>query len=136
MLCNVNIWAVIVSAIVSMIIGSIWYSKALFGTTWMALTGWTGVVSEQEKKGMWKLYLTQFIASLVTIFILARTLFLSQTAGVAYSMIWAFWLWLGFTVAFALGAVLWEKRPFKLLAINTGYALVSLLVSAIILAIW
>ncbi|MES2470772.1 MAG: DUF1761 domain-containing protein [Patescibacteria group bacterium] len=136
MLCNVNIWAVIVSAVVAMIIGALWYSKVLFGSTWMALTGWTGVLSTEEKKSIWKSYLIQFIGTIVMIFILARLLFLSGTQGVMYSMIMAFWLWLGFTATFALGAVLWEKKPLKLAAINTGSTLVSLLVAAIILAVW
>ena len=135
MLCNVNIWAVIVSAVVSMGIGAIWYSKALFGNTWMALTGQTSM-NPDASKGMWKLYLGQFIATLVTTFILARTLFLSQTAGVAYSMIMAFWLWLGFVAAVTIGMVLWDRKPFKFFAITAGCTLVSLLVSAAILAVW
>ena len=36
---DINIWAVIVAAIVNMVVGSFWYSKSLFGKEWAKLVG-------------------------------------------------------------------------------------------------
>ena len=36
---DVKLWAVLVAAVASVMIGSIWYSPPVFGTTWMKLAG-------------------------------------------------------------------------------------------------
>lgn len=43
-----NIYAILVSATIPMLIGMIWYSNKVFGKTWMALNGFT---EEQLKSG-------------------------------------------------------------------------------------
>ena len=44
---DINLWAVLLAAVSSMIVGSIWYMPAVFGNTWMKLTG-----TEMKGKGM------------------------------------------------------------------------------------
>lgn len=47
-----------------------------------------------------------------------------------------FLAWLGFVAAPSFPQGLYENRPFKLFAINTGYWLVGLLISGGLLAVW
>ena len=46
----VNYLAVLVAAIVSMVIGGLWYSPLLFGNVWMKLSGITQKDVEKAKK--------------------------------------------------------------------------------------
>ena len=55
---------------------------------------------------------------------------MSVTSNVLSSAIFA---WLGFYVPVDLGAVAWERKSWKLFAINTGYHLMMLIVAAVIL---
>ncbi|MEK6826135.1 MAG: DUF1761 domain-containing protein [Nanoarchaeota archaeon] len=77
---NINLLAVLVSAIVMQLIGMFWYSKSAFGKSWMQLMGFNDKkISKAKKKGMGKLYIISFISSLVLAYILA--LFI-KTSGV------------------------------------------------------
>ena len=63
----VNCWAVLVSAIASMVIGSIWYGP-LFGKQFLKAMGmdqWSPEKQAEMKKAMTMTYVWQFIASLV-----------------------------------------------------------------------
>jgi hypothetical protein len=44
--------------------------------------------------------------------------------------------WLGFIAAPSFAQGIYEGRPFKLFAINTGYWLVGLLITGALLAVW
>ena len=62
----INYLAVLVSAIIGMIIGALWYSPLLFGKLWMKLSGMTEKqLNEAKKKGMGKMYLVAFIGVLL-----------------------------------------------------------------------
>ena len=60
-----DFWSILVAAIVAFAIGSLWYSPLLFGKEWMALSG-ISTSDASSTKGMWKLYVAQFITTLVT----------------------------------------------------------------------
>jgi hypothetical protein len=51
-------------------------------------------------------------------------------------MLIGFILWLGFIAAPLAASYIYEGRPFKLFAINTGYWLVGLLITGGLLAVW
>lgn len=134
---NVNELAVLAAAIVSMVIGALWYSPLLFGKAWMKLMGFSAKDMEKaKKKGMGKLYFYNFIAALVLACVLAWFIGVSGASGLSEGIIVAFWVWLGFIVSILIGGVLWEGRPFSLFLINISYWLVNLLANGIILAVW
>lgn len=65
--------AVLVCGVAALVIGSIWYGP-LFGKAWMKIMGVENMSEEQKqamKKGMWMMYLSQFILSLITAGVLA-----------------------------------------------------------------
>jgi hypothetical protein len=124
--------AVLVTAVMQWIIGAIWYSL-LFAKPWSAMVA---VPQEGKNKTMLTGMLASFIGSLITSFALAHMIIWSGAATFAWGMLVGFICWLGFIAAPLFAQGIYESRPFKLFAINTGYWLVSLLLTGGILAIW
>ncbi|MEK6947863.1 MAG: DUF1761 domain-containing protein [Nanoarchaeota archaeon] len=137
----VNYLAVLVAAIVSMVIGGLWYSPLLFGNVWMKLSGITQKdVEKAKKKGMMKSmgksYLLMFVACLLTSYVLARLLNLLQTTSPINGAKLALWIWIGFVATVTLSSVLWENKSYKLYLLNNGYNVVNMVVMAVILTLW
>ncbi|MEN9625842.1 MAG: hypothetical protein RL557_170 [archaeon] len=133
---SVNYLTVIVCAVASMIIGSLWYSPLLFGNIWMKLQGFSKKdMNKAKQAGMWKLYLAAFIGSLVTASVLG---YLIDIVGknVSTGILLAFLAWLGFVATTLLGNVLWEGKSVAVYVLNILYYLVNLVVMGLILGAW
>lgn len=134
---GVNYWAVFVSGIASMIIGSIWYGP-LFGKLFMREMGMDTMSKEKKqemKKGMWMNYLGQFIASLVMLYVLAGLIVGFDKASVGGGMQTALLVWVGFVVPIKLGDALWggNKAMFWL---AIGNMLLTFLAGGAIIGAW
>jgi hypothetical protein len=132
-----NYWAILVCAIVSMVVGSLWYGP-LFGKMFMKEMGmdqWSPERQEAEKKKMGWAYFGQFIASVVMFFVLDWYIITSLHAGVHGGVANAFGLWLGFVVPLSFGNAIWGGK-FKLFWLNIGNMFVTLLVAGAILGGW
>ncbi len=132
---SVNYLAVIVAAVASMIVGSIWYGP-LFGKTWMKLAGYT-------KKDLKKMSLSPkqargfgFVVALVMAYVLSFFVDYVGATTIAAGAQLAFWIWLGFIATIQIGAVIWEGKSLKLFLLHTVSSLISLIVMAAILAVW
>jgi Protein of unknown function (DUF1761) len=72
---DVNLWAVLVAAVASMVLGFLWYSPALFARPWMLAMGYDpddkSRIKEMQKSAG-KSYGISFVASLVTAFVLGK----------------------------------------------------------------
>ena len=132
---NVNLLAVIVSAIVSMIVGSIWYGP-LFGKRWMKIVGFTKEEMEKGKKDMPKTYGMMFVGSLVTSYVLSVIISMAPMRSLTTGVVGAFWIWRGFIVAVKLSEVLFEKKPWEMFYIECGYYLVFLTIAGAIFGSW
>jgi hypothetical protein len=138
---EINYLAVVVAAVASMVIGGLWYGP-LFGRQWMAFMGYTPeqCASPEMKAAAKKSYAIMFVGSLVMAYVLAFSIALAdialQTSGLSSGLMGGFWNWLGFVAPVLLGAVLWERKPWKLFFLNAAYYLVTLLVMGVILALW
>jgi hypothetical protein len=131
---GVNIWAVLVAAIASMAIGSVWYGP-LFGKVFTHALGmgeWSQEKRDSMKKGMAMMYVSQFIASLVMFYVLAMFMGATGHSGVGDGVFIAFWAWLGFIVPLKFGDELWGGKM-KLFWLGIGNSLITLLVGAAIL---
>jgi hypothetical protein len=137
---DVNYLAVLVAAIISMVLGFLWYGP-IFGKKWIALMNFTPASMEAAKaKGMAKSYALMVLGSLLMAYILSHNLVFGSsylgTEGVVAGLNVGFWNWLGFVVPVTMGSVLWEGKSWKLWWLNVGYYLVSMLLMGIILAVW
>jgi hypothetical protein len=134
---DINIWAVLVSAIASMVIGSIWFGP-LFGKTYMALMGmdqWSPEKQAAMKKQMTMTYVWQFVASVVMFFVLAMFMSGLHKTDVIGGLGVAFWVWLGFMVTMKLGDALWGGKM-TLFWLGSGNSLITMLAGGVILGLW
>jgi hypothetical protein len=134
---TVNYFSIGVSAVVSMIIGSIWYGP-LFGKKFieaMGMNQWSPEKQAEMKKSMLKSYVLQFMASLLMFFVLAWYIVTSVHTGVYGGVANAFGLWLGFVVPLSLGNALWGGKMI-LFWLNIGNMLITLLVAGAIIGGW
>jgi hypothetical protein len=130
---DVNLMAVLLCGVASMVIGFVWYSKVLFGATWMKLSGISEAQIKKANSNMPMLYGTMFIASLVMAYVLAQFAKYAGALSLTDGVIAGFWAWLGFVATTMLTGVLYEGKPLKLYFITAGYQLVTLVVMGMIL---
>jgi hypothetical protein len=134
---EVNYWAILVSGVVSMIIGGLWYGP-LFKKPFMRAMGmdkWSEERMKAEQKKMGKMYFLQFFASLLMIYTLAMFMDMLGNRSLEGGLMTAFWVWLGFVMPVQLAKELWGgKMP--LFFIGAGNMLVTLLAAGVILGTW
>jgi hypothetical protein len=128
---QVNLIAVLVCAVSSLVLGGIWYSPVLFAKPWQAAAG---LSDEQARSGNIALIFGgAFLLSLVAAYVFG--MFLGPTmplagavgAGLAAGLCWV-------AAAFAIN-YLFERRPLKLWAINGGYHTLQFTLFGLILGI-
>lgn len=120
---QVDLLTVVIAAVLNMIIGFFWYSKWLFGPTWIKLHK---VNMEKEHNKMAMLY--AFIVSLVIAYFLAFFEAYMGVTTVTDGMFVGFCAWLGFVATTQISAVIWCKCTFKGFLLDTGCKLLSFLV--------
>lgn len=129
---GINLWAVLVAATSSFVLGGLWYSPVLFGKPWQRLTG----LSDETLAGgnMALIFGGAFVLSLVASFVFAMflgprpSLQLGLGAGFSAGLCW---------VAASFGInYLFERKPFALFAINGGYHTLQFTLIGLVLALW
>ena len=134
---SVNYLAVVVAAIAAMVVGSIWYSPALFGKMMMKEAGLdTPEKIAAAKKGMGKAYAMQAVASLVAAWVLAWIMGALKLSGAVGGLQAAFWTWLGFTATAMVGQMAWEKKGLSWFWVNGVGILACAIGSGVVLGLW
>jgi hypothetical protein len=136
---HVNLLAVLVAAISTMIVGFLWYSPILFAKPWMREMGYDPEDKARIKemqKGAGPAYAGSFVASLISAFVLALFFHWLRVSGIHYGLVTSFHVWLGFVATVQFTDALFQKKSMKLFAINTGFQLLCFLVMGAILASW
>jgi hypothetical protein len=135
---DINWWAVVLAALSSMVVGSLWYMPATFGNTWQRLAKVKMLDRGKMTAGgaLW-VYGSVFVASLVTAYVLALVTGLYNNffndSFMTDALLSAFWLWLGFTAARLYVHDTFEMRRKKLTLLNAAHELVTVLVMALII---
>ena len=132
---QVNYVAVLVCAVVTFLLGGLWYSPVLFAKRWVALVGLT---EEQMKKGgSPTMYVIGFLSGLISCYLLAHFFQFSGVSTLIDGAMVGFVCWVGFTGATTYNnQVNFVGKPVTLWAIDSGYNLVSFVVSGAVFAIW
>jgi hypothetical protein len=136
---HINLLAVLVAAISTMVVGFVWYSPLLFAKAWMKEMGYDPsdkAKTEEMKKSAGPAYGGSFLASLVSAFILALFLHWLRVESLHFGLMVGFHVWLGFVATVQFTSALFTKQSMKLFAINTGYQLVCYVAMGAILAVW
>ncbi len=131
---NINEIAVLVSAILAVAVGSIWYSPLLFGKIWMKSLDFTTDDDYMTKHAMIVAVVRGIIAQSVFFFCVAQ--FTSYTFSTIVSM-----TKIGVILSLLFGAQLyhtaiWEKRSFAYVLINAGYTVTILFGGLAIITYW
>ncbi len=130
---HVNYLAVLVAAIASYIIATIWYA-AIFRKVWSKLTGIA------DMKPLPLNIVLVFIGSLVMSYVLDHSIAFGNyyvgTSGIGGGLMGGFFDWLGFIAPVTLSTKLYEKKPWGLWFMDNGFWLISLLVMGSILSAW
>jgi hypothetical protein len=136
---GVNLWAVLVSAVATMVLGFVWYSPALFANPWMRLMGYDpndkAKVAEMQKTAG-PSYALSLIASIVTAFALGKLIGVTGAMTAIDGLKIGLVVWLGFVTTVQLTNALFSRQRNKLYLINTGYQLVCYLAMGAILGAW
>lgn len=135
---SVNLLAVLVCAVASLVIGWIWYGP-LFGKAWMRVAGMENITPEMHekmKKQMFGMLALQFVLSFTTAYVLSKFMYMTGTMGVMT----AFWVWFGFVMTIIGGAALWSGKTPKLawtmFFVMSGCQLVTFVAFGLILGAW
>ena len=133
---DINMWAVLVAALVYYGSGALWYSNVLFGSSWLPLVGLSAEKIKAGKSMMWKAYLVSFIAALLISYGLARIEAYMNVITLDGGLHTGFWAWFCFVLTTMATNNTFASRPLKLLLIDSGYHLYGFLVIGCILAVW
>src|SRR5437867_12979867 len=102
---NVNILAVIVAAVETFILGSVWYSPVLFAKQWMQAHGYTPEkLEEMKRRGVTRAYAVSVLCYLVMGYVLALLASYTQATSFAHGLWLGFLVWLGCAATIGLAA--------------------------------
>jgi hypothetical protein len=140
MINSINVWAVLVSGVLSMVLGFIWYGP-LFGKKWMEICGVDKLDMERRAemmKGVWKLYITQFLLTLFQVWVLAW--YVQTISALSSPVHTAFSMWIAFVMPTVAGSAMWNNDSGKVswarFLIQTGFQLVLFIMVGFILGMW
>ncbi len=130
-----NFLSILTAAIVYYLLGAFWYSPLLFGNAWMKLAGLSVEEITRERR-VGKVYGGTLLLSFLMVFILSHFVELSRAHRFGSGALVGFWCWTGFFLALYIIQGLFQHESGKLLAINSGYNLIGLLLAGGILGAW
>lgn len=138
---DINLLAVFVCVVFSIVLGSLWYGP-LFGKKWEEIIGATDMDIEKRKEMQKKampLYAVQFVLSFVQVYILAQYINILSWIDIS-GVVNAFFIWVAFIVPTIAGAAMWNNNSNRIkwaqFGIQAGYQFIFFIVSGFILCVW
>ena len=138
-LSGINWFAVVASAVASMVIGFVWYSPILFAKPWCEAMGYDlndKAKMDEMRKSAGPMYGAAMVCSLITAMILAKMASFMDLHSPTVGVKLGFAMWLGFITTTQLTGVLFSGQKIKLWVINTAHQLVSCIAMGIIVCVW
>ena len=136
MTIEMNWPAIAVAGLAAFMLGSLWFSSALFGKPWMRAMGITlNDIHDAEKPigpALAASLASSLVMSLVMAVLLALTGIESLSGGLGIGAL----VFFGFNGASFFRLVFWEDRPVVLFLISAGYDLMCFMLAGGVLAIW
>lgn len=135
---QINVLAVFLAAVSAMVVGVIWYSQSVLGTTWSNLAKVDMKRKPKQNEMIWLMGST-FVASLITAYVLAHVAYISsvffERGFLESALSTGFWLWLGFTATRMYVHDAFENRRKKLTTLNVAHELVTIMVMALVIGV-
>lgn len=129
---TVNYMAIVVGAVLSMIVGFIWYGP-IFGKKWMEIIG----AGKEMQKSAGPLYGVQFFLTLFQVLVLSHLIADTERVGGFERSIW---IWAAFVIPTLAGTVMWTsekgKQKWSRFFIQGGYQLAMFVIYGVLLQYW
>lgn len=138
----INYFAVATCTFLNMILGMLWYSPILFGTTWAKLMGFDYNKMKNDpniQKNAQQGYMISCICHLLMNIMMAHFIQYTHASGSWFDGLKiGFSCWLGFTLTTMLPNHVFSKDKFSwlLASINIAYPMVGLSTAGAVLAAW
>jgi hypothetical protein len=133
MVPEINWLAVALATVSSMIVGSVWYARKVFGTRWMRLAK----IDEATMGNGVGAIIATIIVSFITASVLAGSAAIAQNfyGGnfLLNTVITGVILWAGFTAARFVTHDAFERRPSGLTTLTLAHELVTIVIMALII---
>ena len=133
MAITINVWAVLVSAILYFFLGALWYSPLLFARPWARLKG-IDMDSSEEGPTPW-MFIGSFVGGLVLTLGVAVLLSLVEPASFAGALALVAGAGLAFVAAPMFASNLFGG-DLRLWLIDSGYPFVAMIIAGAILHAW
>lgn len=128
-----NIWAVLVATLSTMVVGSIWYTPKVFGDRWMRLAG---VDPDRAPSAIGPILITLVVSFISAIVLAGASTVVHDSYGGSFlgnTLITGVALWAGFTASRFITHDAFEGRPSALTTLNIAHELVTIVVMALII---
>ena len=134
---NINILAVLVAAVLTFVLGAVWYSPVLFAKQWMAAQGYTPEkLEEMKRKGVTRAYAVSVLCYLVTAYVMALLVSYTNSTTLAQGLWLGLLSWLGFAATVGLTANMVSEKPIAAWVLDAGYQLSYLVLMGVLLSVW
>lgn len=137
MIPEINYWAVLLSTVAAIVIGSIWYMPRVFGDRWKK---WGDVVDPQTSAQAVIPIIVSIALSFLLAWVLAGSVAIAwHFYGGSYfssALITALTLWAGFTAGRIITHEVFMGRPSQLTILNISYELVLVVVMSVVIGAW
>ena len=133
---DLNYLAILVAVVFNQLLGAFWYGT--FATPWMAETGMTqeDIESMKGTPRQWYPYVIAIVLAIVFTLGLALLVQGMEATNAGEGLLLGVLAAVGFVLTSHGVNYAFEGRSLKLLAINTGYPLISYTAIGILLAVW
>lgn len=133
---EVNWLAILLATVASMIIGSVWYARSVFGDVWIKLAK---INEKNMGEGATRAIAIAVVMSAITAYVLAHFTYIShaffQNSFLQDALSTAFWAWLGFTAVRIITHDVFENRPNRLTLLTVMHELVIFLAMGLIIGL-
>lgn len=133
-IANLNFWAVIVAALSTFLVGSLWYSPILFGKKWMELNGFTEETIKEGRYKMATIFGSSFVAALFAA--LGMAMFMGPDSNMGFGIFAGFMIAVFWIATSRVTTAMFEQQRISLVLIHSGYDLVSYMVMGAIVGAW
>lgn len=134
---EINVLAVIIATLSTMVVGTIWYTPKVFGNYWMRVAK---VNPSGEAKDAVKPILITLAVSFISAWVLAGSAAIAQEfyGGnfLVNTLVTAVILWAGFTASRFVTHDAFEGRPAGLSVLNSAHELVTFVVMALVIGLF
>lgn len=133
----INWLAVLLAGLSSMVIGSIWYAKPVYGNLWIKLAK---IDENKMKKSGVRPFVIAVAMSLLAAYVLAHVSALANAfydiAPLSAALSTALWLWAGLSLTTVVVHNVFESRPWRLTFVTAGYQFFLLMAQGLIIGLF